>query len=48
MPDGEQSSQFLEQIIETTLEALSENASFDEETLVRLRGLVRFIGPDQL
>ena len=40
MPDGEQSSQFLEQIIETTLEALSENASFDEETLVRLRGLV--------
>ena len=40
MPDEEQSSQFLEQIIEATLEALSENAAFDEETLARLRGVV--------
>ena len=40
MPDKEQSSQFLDQIIESTLQALSENNSFDEETLGRLRGLV--------
>ena len=30
MPDEEQSSLFLEQIIESTFEALSENETFDE------------------
>ena len=40
MPDEEQSSHFLEHIIESTLQALSENDSFDEETLARLRVLV--------
>ena len=40
MPDEEQSSHFLEQITESTLQALSENDSFDEETLARLRVLV--------
>ena len=40
MPGEEQSSQFLEQIIESTLGALSENDAFDEETLSRLRELV--------
>ena len=44
MLDEEQSSLFLEQIIETTLEALSENDAFDEETLGRLRKLANSSG----
>ena len=44
MPDGEQSSLFIEQIIESTLEALSENEAFDEETLGRLRELASSSG----
>lgn len=39
MPDKEQNSQFLDQIIESTFKALSENETFDEETLDRLKGL---------
>lgn len=39
MPDEEQGSQFLEQIIESTFESLTENKAFDEETLGRLRKL---------
>ena len=39
MPAEDHSSQFLEQIIESTLQALSESDSFDEDTLARLRGL---------
>ena len=48
MPDEEQSSHFLEQIIESTLQALSENDSFDEEPLGSLAGTGRFIGSDQI
>ena len=44
MPDEEQSSLFLEQIIESTFEALSENETFDEETLDRLRELASSSG----
>ena len=44
MPNEEQSSLFLEQIIESTLEALSVNETFDEETLVRLRELASSTG----
>ena len=44
MPDEEQSSLFLEQIIESTFEALSENEAFDEETLGRLRKLASSSG----
>ena len=39
MPDESQTSQFVDQIIECTLQALSENPAFDDETLVRLREL---------
>ena len=44
MPDEEQSLLFLERIIESTLEALSENETFDEETLGRLRELASSSG----
>ena len=39
MPDAGQTSQFVDQIIERTLEVLSENPDFDEETLARLKEL---------
>ena len=39
MSDEGQTSQFVDQIIEKTLEALSENPSFDDETLSRLSEL---------
>ena len=39
MPDEGQTSQFVDQIIERTLEVLSENPDFDEETLARLKEL---------
>ena len=39
MPDEGQTSQFLDQIIERTLQALSENPDFDEETLARHKEL---------
>ena len=39
MPDKEQSSLFLEQIIESTLEDLSKDEAFDKETMHRLRKL---------
>ena len=44
MPDEEPSSLFLEQIIESTFEALAENETFDEETLGRLRELASSSG----
>ena len=44
MPDEEQSSLFLDQIVESTFEALSENKAFDEETLGRLRELASSSG----
>ena len=44
MSDEEQGSPFLEQIIESTFEALSENEAFDEETLGRLRELASSSG----
>ena len=44
MPDEEQSSLFLERIIESTFEALSRNEAFDEETLGRLRKLASSSG----
>lgn len=44
MPDEEKGSLFLEQIVESTFEALSENETFDEETLGRLRELVSSSG----
>ena len=44
MPDKEQSSLFLEQISESTFEALSENEAFDEESLGRLRKLASSSG----
>ena len=44
MPYKEQSSQFLEQIIESTLEALSNDDAFDEETMHRLRKLANSSG----
>lgn len=39
MSDEGQTSQFVDQIIEKTLQALSENPSFDDETMSRLREL---------
>ena len=39
MPDEGQTSQFVDQIIERTLQALSENPDFDEETLARVKEL---------
>ena len=39
MPDEGQTSQFVDQIIERTLQVLSENPDFDEETLARLKEL---------
>ena len=44
MPDVEQNPLFLEQIIESTFDALSENESFDQETLGRLRELASSSG----
>ena len=44
MPDKKQNSVFLEQIIESTLEALSENGAFDKKTLGRLRELASSSG----
>ncbi len=37
MPDEGQTSQFVDQIIERTLQVLSENPDFDDETLARLK-----------
>ena len=39
MPNGEVMSQFIDEIIERTLEALSEHPEFDDDTLGRLRQL---------
>ena len=39
MPDEGQTSQFVDQIIERTLQVLSENPDFDDETLARLKEL---------
>ena len=39
MPDEGQTSQFVDEIVERTLRALSENPAFDDETLARLREL---------
>lgn len=39
MPDEDQSSQFVDEIVECTLQALSENPAFDDVTLTRLREL---------
>ena len=44
MLDEEQGSLFLEQIVESTFEALSENETFDEKTLGRLRELASSSG----
>ena len=40
MLDKGQTSQFVDQIIERTLQVLSENPDFDDETLARLKELV--------
>ena len=39
MPDKGQPSQFVDQIIERTLQVLSANPDFDDETLARLKEL---------
>ena len=39
MPDEGQTSQFVDQIIERTLQVLSENPDFNDETLTRLKEL---------
>ena len=39
MPDEGQTSQFVDQIIERTLQVLSENPDFDDKTLARLKEL---------
>ena len=39
MPDEGQTSQFVDQIIECTMQTLSENPAFDDETLARLKEL---------
>ncbi len=44
MPEDQHSSQFIDQIIEITLEELSEHQIFDDETLRRLRGLAESSG----
>ena len=44
MSDKEQSSLFLEEILECTFEALSGNEAFDEETLGRLKKLASSSG----
>ena len=44
MSDEGQTSQFVDQIIEKTLQALSENPFFDDETLSRLKELANSSG----
>ena len=44
MPDEDQSSQFVDEIVECTLQALSENPAFDDVTLTRLRELAGVSG----
>ena len=39
MPNQEHGSQFIEQILEQTLETLSEHPAFDDETVRRLKEL---------
>ena len=39
MSDEGQTSQFVDEIVECTLQALSENPAFDDATLARLREL---------
>ena len=39
MPDGEIQSQFVDEIIERTLHALTEFPEFDDDTLAQLRQL---------
>ena len=39
MPNEIQTYQFIDEIMECTLQALSENPAFDDETLVRLKEL---------
>ena len=44
MPVEGQPPQFVDQIIEKTLQAISENPSFDDETLIRLKELAKSTG----
>ena len=44
MPVEGQTPQFVDQIIEKTLQAISENPSFDDETLTRLKELAKSTG----
>ena len=44
MPDEGQSSRFVDEIVECTLQALSENPAFDDATLAQLRELAAASG----
>ena len=44
MPDEGHSPQFVDQIIEKTLQAIAENPCFDDETLSRLKELANSTG----
>ena len=44
MPDKGQTSQFVDDIVERTLQAISKNPAFDDETLARLKELASASG----